>query len=48
MRSIAWPITWKVSGQAVWVERFDELSGALEDLVEGKLAAILKPEIPKI
>ena len=26
----------------------DELGGALEDLIDGKLAAILKPEIPKI
>jgi hypothetical protein len=37
-----------IGADAVWVERFDELSGALADLVEGKLAAILKPEIPKL
>ena len=37
-----------IGADAVWIERFDELSGALEDLVDGKLAAILKPEIPKI
>ena len=37
-----------IGADAVWVERFDELGGALEDLIDGKLAAILKPEIPKI
>jgi hypothetical protein len=37
-----------IGADAVWVERFDELSGALEDVVEGKLPAILRPEIPKI
>jgi hypothetical protein len=37
-----------IGADAVWVERFDELSGALEDLVEGKLPAFLRPEIPKI
>jgi hypothetical protein len=37
-----------IGADAVWVERFDELSWALEDLVDGKLAVILKPEIPKI
>jgi hypothetical protein len=37
-----------IGADAVWVEHFDELRGALEDLVEGKLPAILRPEIPKI
>jgi hypothetical protein len=37
-----------IGADAVWVERFDELSGALEDLAEGKLPAILRPEMPKI
>ena len=35
-----------IGADARWVERFDELSGALEDLVEGKLPAILRPEVP--
>jgi predicted ATP-dependent Lon-type protease len=35
-----------IGADALWVERFDELSEALEDLVEGKLTAILRPEIP--
>jgi hypothetical protein len=35
-----------IGADALWVERFDELSGALEDLVEGKLPAILRPEVP--
>jgi hypothetical protein len=30
-----------IGADAVWVERFDELSGALEDLVEGALPAVL-------
>jgi len=35
-----------IGADALWVERFDELSGALEDLIEGKLPAILRPEVP--
>jgi hypothetical protein len=37
-----------IGADAVWVERFDELSAALEDLVEGVLPAILRPAIPKV
>jgi hypothetical protein len=37
-----------IGADAVWVERFDELSGALEDLVEGALPAVLRPAIPKV
>jgi hypothetical protein len=37
-----------IGADAVWVERFDELSGALKDLVKGELPAILRPAIPKI
>jgi len=32
----------------LWVDRFDELSGALKDLGKGELPAILRPAIPKI
>ena len=34
-----------IGADAVWVERFDELSGALEDLVDGRLPAVLRPAI---
>ena len=37
-----------IGADAVWVDRFDELSGALKDLVKGELPAILRPAIPKI
>jgi hypothetical protein len=37
-----------IGADAVWVERFDELSEALEHLVEGVLPRILRPAIPKI
>ena len=37
-----------VGADAVWVKRFDELSEALEDLVEGVLSTILRPAIPKV
>ena len=37
-----------IGADAVWVDCFDELSGALKDLVKGELPAILKPAIPKI
>jgi hypothetical protein len=37
-----------IGADAVWVERFDELSAALEDLVEGMLPAVLRPAIPKV
>ena len=36
-----------IGADAVWVDRFDELSGALKDLVKGDLPAILRPAIPK-
>ena len=34
-----------IGADAIWVERFDELSEALEDLVEGGLPAVLRPAI---
>ena len=37
-----------IGADAVWVERFDELSGALEVLVEGALPAVLRPAIRKV
>jgi len=37
-----------IGADAVWVERFDELSEALEGLVEGGLPPILQPAIPKV
>ena len=37
-----------IGADAIWVERFDELSGALEDLVEGALPAVLRPAIRKV
>jgi hypothetical protein len=37
-----------IGADAVWVDRFDELSGALKDLGKGELSAILRPAIPKI
>jgi hypothetical protein len=37
-----------IGADAVWVERFDELSGVLEDLVEGALPAVLRPAIRKV
>jgi hypothetical protein len=37
-----------IGADAVWVDRFDELSGALKDLVKGELPATLRPAIPKI
>jgi hypothetical protein len=37
-----------VGADAAWVKRFDELSEALEDLVEGALPPILRPAIPKV
>ena len=37
-----------IGADTIWVDRFDELSGALKDLVKGELPAILRPAIPKI
>jgi hypothetical protein len=37
-----------IGADAVWVERFDELSESLEDVVEGVLPTILRPAIPKV
>ena len=37
-----------IGADAVWVDRFDELSGALKDLDKGELPAILRPATPKI
>jgi hypothetical protein len=37
-----------IGADAVWVERFDELSEALEGLVEGGLPPILRPAIAKV
>ena len=37
-----------IGADAVWVDRFDELSGALKDLVKGELPALLRPATPKI
>jgi hypothetical protein len=37
-----------IGADPVWVERFDELSRALQDLVEGRLPAVLKPALPKV
>jgi hypothetical protein len=37
-----------IGADAVRVERFDELSGALEDLVEGALPAVLRPATRKV
>jgi hypothetical protein len=36
-----------IGADAVWVERFDELSEALEDLVDGALPPVLRPAISK-
>ena len=36
-----------IGADPVWVERFDDLSGALEAPVEGALPALLKPATPK-
>ena len=35
-----------IGADAVWVERFDELSEALESLLEGAHPPILRPAIP--
>jgi len=37
-----------IGADAAWIERFDELSAALEDLVEGTIPPILKPAISKL
>ena len=37
-----------IGADAVWVERFDELSEALEGLVQGGLSPILRPAIRKV
>jgi hypothetical protein len=37
-----------IGADAIWVERFDELSEALEDLVEGGLPAVLRPAIRRV
>jgi hypothetical protein len=37
-----------IGADAVWVDRFDELSRALEDLGEGEFPAILGPAIAEI
>jgi hypothetical protein len=37
-----------IGADAVWVDRFDELSAALKDLVKGEVPAILRPAIPTI
>lgn len=36
-----------IGADAAWVERFDELSEALESLLEGAHPPILRPAIPK-
>jgi len=37
-----------IGADPVWVERFDELRGALQDLVEGGLPEVLRPALPKV
>jgi hypothetical protein len=36
-----------IGADAAWVKRFDELSGVLEDLVNGALPPVLTPAISK-
>jgi hypothetical protein len=36
-----------IGAEKLWVERFDELSGALEDLADGALPPVLRPAISK-
>jgi hypothetical protein len=36
-----------IGAKPIWIERFDDLSEALEDLIEGSPPALLKPAIPK-
>jgi hypothetical protein len=36
-----------IGADALWVERFDELTGALEDLGDGALPPVLRPAISK-
>jgi hypothetical protein len=37
-----------IGADAIWVKRFDELSGALEDLVDGALPPVLRPATSKV
>jgi len=37
-----------IGADTAWVERFDELSAALEALVEGALPPVLRPAMPKL
>jgi hypothetical protein len=37
-----------IGADALWVERFDELSGALEDLADGVLPPVLRPGTSKV
>jgi hypothetical protein len=36
-----------IGAKPIWIERFDDLSEALEDLIEGSPPALLKPAISK-
>jgi hypothetical protein len=37
-----------IGADAIWVERFDELSGSLEDLIDGGLPPVLRPAIRRV